>query len=215
MNGSEFMSNSINIKDLGKLEEFINNIDRLMGEIYQSQNDVNYAYNRVGDWDDKVFIITGNALCAAGDKIEDINEFLSEKMDVLNEYGYRVNCEYAEYKEWNGKFTDRETEVKLNLEEDRMVRAILGTTVEGIISFEKELGRYIEDMDKNVQNVVRELQIVSDYWNDANFRKVEEHVLDFQNDMKENLTDLSEMLSWVTIRRKKLEEAEEIAKKLS
>ncbi|MBE6655048.1 MAG: hypothetical protein E7608_06285 [Ruminococcaceae bacterium] len=208
------MSNAIYIKDLGKLEEFINNIDALMGMIYLSQNEVNAAYNRVDDWNDKVFIYTGGALFAAGDKIEDVGYFLSEKMDILNEYGYRINCEYAGYAEWNGKFTNRELEVKLNLEADRMVRAILGTKVEGIMNFERALEKYIEDTDKNVQSVVRELDIVSEYWNDANFRKIEEYVLDFQDDMRENLDDLSEMLNEIIKRRKKLEEADNVGRKL-
>ena len=96
-----------------------------------------------------------------------------------------------------------------------MVRAILGTRVEGIMSFEKELDRYIEDTDKNVQGIVRELEIVSEYWNDSNYRKIEEYVSDFQKDMDDILTDLSDMLEEIIKRRKKLQEAnDEMARKM-
>lgn len=209
------MSDAIYIKDLEKLEDFINNLDGLMAEMYRSQNEVNAAYNRVEDWNDEVFMFAGSALFQSGDNIEAAGEFLGEKMDALNEYGYRINCEYAEYAEWNGKFASRELEVRLNLEGERMVRAILGTRVEGIMSFEKELDRYIEDTDKNVQGIVRELEIVSEYWNDSNYRKIEEYVSDFQKDMDDILTDLSDMLEEIIKRRKKLQEAnDEMARKM-
>jgi len=202
------MSGAVIIKDFEKVETFINNMDRTTGAMYQCQNGINSSYNRILDWNDKVFRLAGFALLDTGNKVVQLSEFLSKMLGILNAYCRNLNCEYAEYQDWNAQFHDRALEVQLNLEEELMRRAILGTTAEGIKSFERELERYIEATNENITNIMRELDDVRDYWMDDNFRTTEAHIILFRDEMQKNLSDLSELLSWIVVRRTKFEENE-------
>lgn len=210
------MSGAVIIKDFERMETFINNLDGLTGELYLHQSEINAAYNRVGDWDDHVFRLTGRALLNTGNKVEQLGAFLSKLMMILNEYCLGMDRDYLGKKEWNGHFRDKELETRLHLEDSNMERAILGTTADGIKSFERELETYINVTKENVNKVVRELDDVRSYWQDDNFRKTEERIMQFSDNMHSNLSALSDLLTMVTIRRKSFEKNQaELAQKMS
>lgn len=208
------MSTAVIITDFEQMEIFINKLDDVVGEMYQCQSSVNHAYNHISDWDDKIFRLTGKSLMDTGNKVEQLSAFLCRMMGILNEYCRRMNCEYAEYSDWSAEFHSRDLETQIHLEDEQMRRAILGTTAEGIKSFENELEKYIDNTSANINKVTQALDEVRNYWKDDNFRTTEDRILTFRNDMRGNLSDLENLHTWIVSRRIKFEENENIIRSI-
>ena len=209
------MGTKVIIKDFSKVEYFINSLDKIIDTMYDCQGTINSSYNRVGDWDDIVFITTGNLLTETTMAIKDFGEYLGDKMLVLNSYCRHVYCNYAEYKEWSGKFkseSERNLSAVINVKEKSMVEGIFGTTAEGIISFERQLSKYIEKTENNVNDIIKQINNVGDYWCDDNYKKTQDIIAGFKKDMYQCLEDLKTLLSYIEKRRKELEASEDILK---
>lgn len=204
------MSNPTNV-NLEKMEEYVGHMDQIFDRLYEVQSEINYAYNKVkAVWYDQISKITGDALWDTGDKIERLNRFFSKMLKRLNKGYQKLDCDYGENRPWDVQFHEKELECEINVEDEPMTRQIKGTTVEGIMRFEKELSEYINRTGKHVNSVTAAYDGMQRYWADDEYRRTGEKIEDFATAMNRNMKALEELLVWIEARRKQFQEALEI-----
>ena len=197
--------------DLNEIEKYIGKMDKVFDALYDSQSAINNSYNHTKtNWYDKVSIITGKTLCDTGNKIGKMGNYFSNMMRRLNSAYQKLDDDYGENHVWEAHFTPKQLECAINLEDEEMTRKINGTTVDGIMSFERALREYLDNTWKNVQSVATAYDDMSGYWDDNEYRRTGERVEEFRTSMTHNLEDLEEALRWIEERRRHFQEALEI-----
>jgi hypothetical protein len=194
------------ISRLKEIAQFINNIDDVMEKLYQCQGNVNYAYNHVDQWRDERYILTGCALIDTGNKIQEMNDWLVKIMMKVNEKYETLNREYFERNDWDARFRAKNLEVEVEVKEDVGAQVFAGTSAEGLRKFEQAMEEYIESTRKHLRSMRSELDQVHTTWRDENYKKIDTYVSEFEYNIGNNLTNMSNVfLPWVVERRRALE----------
>ena len=191
--------------DVSQLGAYISRMNGILGRLFESQADVNRAYNRATEhWIDPIAQDTGDALEQAGRRTVQLYEFFIGLMDKLNR-GYQVISESYLGQSWEGILTTHELKCLPEIRESAAA-LITEADTQAIKAFEQALEEYISTTLSCIIAANSALDEVG-YWKDTYYYRTREQTESFSADMKKCTDYLSEQREWVIRKRQAIEEA--------
>lgn len=197
-------------KDLIEIAKFLDHVNKSFSNLCDHQGSIVSAYNSLAEiWSDKVYSITGEALCeTAGTTEQAYNAFYDVCARLQKQH--EILCEYQEIDEARhyGKISFPKNFV---WEDTVLNNGKMIVEASDIEAFEHALADYLDSLEQEMTRIQQEYENVGDSWADNQYVQLGEELEEFCRNTARQIESLEQLGNLLERKRIKILESEDLA----